>query len=425
MIAVLIVIFLSTMAIGTPIMVALGLSAVAALHSSGRPLAIVVQTVFQSLDSFSLMAIPFFILAGTLMQSGGIAARLVEFATALVGWMRGGLGAVVVMTSMLFSTVSGSSSATAAAVGSTLIPSMQRKGYPKPFAASVTAASGELGAIIPPSIPMIVYALTANVSVASMFIAGILPGILVCISLIITVYVMARIKGFDVVRRVPLRVWFVELAVAFRRAALALMMPVVILGGIYGGLFTPTEASCVAVVYALFIGLFVYRELKLRDLPIVFGRAAVMSSIIMLIVAFAAVFAYILTINQVPQQVAALISNLSDNPLVFLLLVNLFLFFVGMFVEALAAILILAPILAPVAISFGIDPIHFGAIVIVNLAIGMVTPPVGVNLFVVCQIANLRLERMVRYLVVFLAVLVLNVMIITYVPTLSTWHLGN
>lgn len=423
MILLLVIVFFAVMAIGAPIMVALGLSSAIALQFNGRSMVIVAQTVFQSLDSFSLMAIPFFVLAGNLMQSGGIASRLVGLANAIVGWIKGGLGAVVVLTSMLFATVSGSSSATTAAVGSTLIPAMQRKGYPKPFAASVTAASGELGAIIPPSIPMIVYGLAANVSVGSLFIAGILPGILVGVSLILTVYIMARVNGYDVVRRISLRQWAGELIVALRRSGLALLMPVIILGGIYGGVVTPTEASCVAVVYGLVIGLFVYKEINVRDLPIILGRSAVMSSIIMLIVAFAAVFAYLLTINQVPQYVAQYIAGLSDSPIVFLLLVNLVLFVVGMFMEALAAILILAPILAPVAIAFGIDPIHFGIVMIVNLAIGMVTPPVGVNLFVVCQIANLKLGQLVKYLVVFLSVLVVDVLIITYVPMLSTWHL--
>jgi len=424
MIAALSISFLAIMFIGAPIMVALALSAVLALQSSGKPLMIVLQTAFQSLDSFSLMAIPFFVLAGNLMQSGGIARRLVGLANAFVGWIRGGLGAVAVITSMMFSTVCGSSSATTAAIGSTLIPAMQRKGYPKAFAAATAAASGELGAIIPPSIPMVVYGLAANVSVASLFIAGILPGLLITLTLVITVCVVARIKGFDEVTPINMRDWLKGIWSAFRESILALLMPVIILGGIYGGFFTPTEASCVAVLYGLVVGMFIYREVAFRDLLAILGRSAVMSAIIMLIVAFAAVFAYLLTINQVPQQVAILLGKITDNPLVFLLLVNLLLFFIGMFVEALAAILILAPILAPVAISFGIDPIHFGMVIIVNLAIGMVTPPVGVNLFVVCQIANLKLEQLIRPLLVFLGVLVIDVAIISYVPALSTVLLG-
>ena len=420
MIVVLCLSFFLILLVGAPIMVALGLSAGIALQSADKPLLIVVQMVFQSLDSFSLMAIPFFMLAGHLMHSSGIARRLIRLANAFVGWIRGGLGAVSVLTSMLFATVSGSSSATTAAVGSVLIPEMVKKKYPRSFAASITASSGELGAIIPPSIPMIVYGLTANVSVGALFIAGILPGLIVTISLIFTVYLIARIKRFDEVSTVNLREWAGEFVVAFREAALALMMPVIILGGIYGGIFTPTEASCIAVLYSLLLGVFVYREIEVKSLLTIFGRAAVMSSIILLIVAFAAVFAYLLTINQVPQKVATALGAVTDSPLVFLLLVNVMLLVAGMFIEALAAILIIVPILAPISLAFGIDPYHFGIIVIMNLAVGMVTPPVGVNLFVVCEVAQLKMQQLAKYLVIFLGVLVANVLLITYVPFLST-----
>ncbi|WP_088148276.1 TRAP transporter large permease [Achromobacter denitrificans] len=412
--------FFLIMLIGAPIMTALGLSAAMALQSGDRSLLIVAQMAFQSLDSFSLMAVPFFILAGHLMQSGGVARRLVQLANAFVGWIRGGLGAVAVLTSLLFATVSGSSSATTAAIGSVLIPEMEKKGYPRSFAASIAASSGELGAIIPPSIPMIVYALTANVSVGALFIAGILPGLLIAISLILTVCVVASIMGFDEVRPVSLKDWTKGVLVALRDATLALMMPVIILGGIYGGLFTPTEASCIAVLYGLALGMFVYKEITLKNLLGIFGRAAVMSAIILLIVAFAAVFAYLLTINQVPQRVAAALGSMTTSPFVFLLLVNGLLFVVGMFIEALAAILIIVPILAPISVSFGIDPIHFGMIVITNLAVGMVTPPVGVNLFVVCEVAQLKMHQLARHLVIFLAVLVVDILIISYVPALST-----
>lgn len=412
--------FFVIMLIGAPIMTALGLSAAMALQSGDRSLLIVVQMAFQSLDSFSLMAVPFFILAGHLMQSGGVARRLVQLANAFVGWIRGGLGAVAVLTSLLFATVSGSSSATTAAIGSVLIPEMEKKGYPRSFAASIAASSGELGAIIPPSIPMVVYALTANVSVGALFIAGILPGLLIALSLILTVCVIASIKGFDAVRVLSLKEWTKGVLTALRDAMLALMMPVIILGGIYGGLFTPTEASCVAVLYGLALGMFVYKEITPRNLLGIFGRAAVMSAIILLIVAFAAVFAYLLTINQVPQRVAAMLGSVTTNPIVFLLLVNVMLFVVGMFIEALAAILIIVPILAPISVAFGIDPIHFGMIVITNLAVGMVTPPVGVNLFVVCEVAQLKMHQLARYLVLFLAVLIVDILIISYVPSLST-----
>nr|WP_225596916.1 TRAP transporter large permease [Achromobacter sp. ACM04] len=415
--------FTAILIIGAPIVTALGMSAAFALQAGDRSLLIVAQMAFQSLDSFSLMAVPFFILAGHLMSSGGVAARLVQLANAFVGWIRGGLGAVAVLTSLLFATVSGSSSATTAAIGSVLIPEMEKKGYPRSFAASIAASSGELGAIIPPSIPMIVYALTANVSVGSLFLAGILPGLLITVSLILTVCLVARFQGFDEVTAVSFTGWLKGVLVALKDATLALMMPVIILGGIYGGLFTATEASCIAVLYGLALGLFVYKEITVKDLLGIFARSAVMSSIILLIVAFAAVFAYLLTINQVPQQVAAMLGSVTTNPIVFLLLVNVMLFLVGMFIEALAAILIIVPILAPISVAFGIDPIHFGMIVITNLAVGMVTPPVGVNLFVVCEVAQLKMHQLAKYLVIFLAVLVLDVLIISYVPAISTFFL--
>jgi C4-dicarboxylate transporter, DctM subunit len=409
------------LALSVPIAVTLGLSSAVALQTAGTPLVMMAQSVYEALDSFGLMAIPFFVLAGSLMQSGGIAQRLVDLANALVGWIKGGLGACVVLTSMFFATMSGSSSATTAAIGSVLIPAMEKKGYPRNLAGAIAASSGELGVIIPPSIPMIVYALSANVSVADLFLAGVLPGLFIGFSLIATVYVLARIKGFDAVGHISLSQWTANLLVALKRASLAILMPVLILGGIYGGLFTATEASVVAVVYGLLIGIYVYKELRWSDILTVLGRSAVTSSIILLIVGFAAIFAYILTVNQVPHKVGEFVTGLSRDRIVFLLFVNVLLFITGMFMETLAAIIILAPILAPAAAQYGIDPVHFGTVMIVNLAIGMVTPPVGVNLFIVCQVARLKLEQLIRPLLIFLCVLVVDVLVISYVPALTTW----
>jgi len=421
MIWVLMLSFAGLLALGVPIAFALGLSAALALWFDGTPLVLMAQSVYEALDSFSLMAVPLFILAGSLMHSGGMAQRLVNLANAIMGWIKGGLGAVVVLSSMFFSTMSGSSSATTAAIGSILIPAMEKKGYPRSFAAAVVASSGELGVILPPSVPMIVYALSANVSVAALFLAGILPGILIACSLIGLIWVMARLRGFDPVTRITLRQWRREVARTLADAALALLMPVLILGGIYSGLFTTTEAAVVAVLYALLVGKFVYRQLRVRDLPDIFGRSAVTSAIILVIVGFAAIFAYVLTINQVPHKLGTFLTSLSGSAVVFLLLVNLALFVLGMFMETLAAIIILAPILAPAAIQFGIDPVHFGAVMVINLAVGMVTPPVGVNLFVACQVAGIRLEQIVRPLIPFLLMLLMNVIVISYIPALTTW----
>lgn len=419
MILVLVCTLLAFMALSMPIAVALGFSSLIALWYQNEPPMLLASSAFESLDSFSLMAVPFFILAGNLMQKGGIARRLVNLASAIVGWITGGLGAVVVLTSMFFATMSGSSSATAAAIGSMLIPEMEKKGYPRAFAASITASSGELGVIIPPSIPMIVYATSVNISIGDLFIAGILPGIMIGCSLILTVYVFSRIRGYDPASGIGARQWLVEFGSALGDALFAIIMPILILGGIYSGWFTPTEASVIAVVYGVVIGLFVYKELKWSELLDIFGRSAMISAVVLLLVAFAAIFAYILTVNQVPQKVGAALAAFSQDPLVFLLMINLLLFVVGMFMETLASIMILGPILAPVAILYGIDPVHFGVIIIVNLAVGMVTPPVGVNLFIVCSVARVRMEQLMRPLLVFLAVLICNVLIISYIPSLS------
>lgn len=417
--AVLLLWLLGLFALSVPIAFALGIAALPFFIQRGLPLIAIPQVVFDAMDSFVLMAVPLYVLAGRLMMTGGMARRLVDFAVALIGWVRGGLAASTVLTCMLFATISGSSAATAAAVGSTLVPEMEKKRYPRPFAAATVAASGELGVIIPPSVPMIIYAVIAEVSISKLFLAGVLPGIFIGVSLMLTLIVWSTIKGYGERTPFVLGPYLSNLARATWRATLALFLPFIILGGIYGGYFTPTEAAVIAVVYALFVGVFVYREIPIRDLPKIFAESMFTASVVMVIVGFAFIFAYALALMQAPQQIAATIRTVSSDPNVFLLLVNLFLFVVGMFMETFAAIIILAPVLAPVAVQLGIDPIHFGLIMIVNLAIGMVTPPVGVNLFVACGIARISMEQIMRPLSVLLAVLLVNMLIITYVPALS------
>jgi C4-dicarboxylate transporter DctM subunit len=407
--------------ISIPIAICLGLSSIVALGIKGVPQVALAQNVFEGLDSFPLMAVPFFILAGNLMQTGGMSRRLISLANVLVGWFRGGLGSVAVLTAMFFSTISGSSSATTAAIGSTLIPAMEKKGYPKPFATATCAAAGELGVIIPPSIPMVVYGLVANVSIGSLFIAGFIPGLLIGLSLIVTLIIVARLKGYDIVQRTHMRQWFKELWSSFLDAFLALLMPLIILGGIYKGIFTPTEAAVIAVVYGFVIGMFVYREIKWKNILPILGKSALSTSVVMLIVAYASIFGYILTMEEVPQKLGAWIADFSSSPIVFLLLVNIFLFIVGTLMEAMVTIIIVAPILAPVATHFGIDPVHFGIIMVVNVAIGMLTPPVAVNLVVACEIANVKMGQLTRPVLLFLAVLTVDVLIISYIPALSTW----
>ena len=403
-------------ALGVPIAIAMGLaSAIALIYEGTTPLVVLVQRSFTSVDSFPLMAIPFFILAGTLMEFGGISKRLINFANALTGHFAGGLAIVTVVTSMFFAAISGSSAATTAALGSILIPAMISRGYKRNFAGSVQAVSGELGVIIPPSIPLILYGVAAGVSIGDLFMAGMIPGILIGLSLIFTIYILAKKYKFPREEKKT----GAEIMIAFKEAFFALLMPVIILGGIYGGIFTPTEAAGVAVAYAFLVGVFIYREIKLTKLVKIFSESAITTAIVMFIIASAGLFGWILTMENVPRDVAQFITGISDNPLVFLLLINVFLLIVGMFMETNASIIILTPLLVPVALQLGIDPVHFGIIMIVNLALGMCTPPLGINLFISAQIANIRLEQIARGMLPFYLVLLLVLLLITYVPQIS------
>ncbi|WP_033542529.1 TRAP transporter large permease [Planococcus sp. CAU13] len=418
MTAVLIGSLFSFFIIGVPIAIALGLSAVLTLLYAGETsLILVAQRMFTSIDSFSLMAIPFFILAGKLMETSGISQRLINFANSLTGHRTGGLAMVTVLTSMFFAAISGSSAATVAAVGSILIPSMIARGYHRNFAGAVTAVSGELGIIIPPSVPLILYGVTTNTSIGDLFMAGISPGIVIVISLLILVYMIAKKRNYPKeVKAKPAEVW-----AAFKDAILALLMPVIILGGIYGGIFTPTEAAVVSVFYAFVIGTFVYREIKIKNLHQMCISAGVTSAIVMFIIANAGIFGLILSREGIPTLVATFFTNITDNPLLFLLMINLLLIIVGMFMETSASVIILAPLLAPVAVAMGIDPVHFGIIMIINLALGMCTPPLGVNLFISCQIAKIKLTDITRGLIPFYGVLFLVLMLISYVPIITMW----
>jgi C4-dicarboxylate transporter DctM subunit len=419
------VVLILLFSVGVPIAIALGMTSVVYMQSSGIPLQALIQRMFAGLDSFPLAAIPFFILAGAVMEAAGISGRLINFAQALVGRARGGLGLVTVISAMFFAAISGSSAATTAAIGSILIPAMSVRGYPRPFATAVQASSGELGVIIPPSIPMIIFALTAGVpvSIGDLFMAGVIPGIMIGGSLMLTVYVISRVRGYGLgggsektaSEEPPAKLQ------AFREAALPLLMPLIILGGIYGGIFTPTEAAAVAVFYSLLLGLLVYRTLTAANLLAALQSSLLSTVAILLIISTASVFGWVLTANRIPDMIAQGFIALSDNPYVFLLLVNVLLLIVGMFLETGAAIIILAPILTPVALKLGIEPIHFGIIMIVNLAVGMTTPPVGVNLFVACQVAGLRIEQILKSMLPFYGVLLLDIAIITYLPQLTLW----
>jgi len=403
-------------ALGVPIAVSIALASMFGVHfCSPLPLIVTAQRMFVSIDHYPLMAIPFFILAGNLMAQGGISKRLVELAKSIIGGIQGGLACSCVLTCMFFASVSGSSVATTYAIGAILIPAMVRHHYPRPLAASIQASSAELGVLLPPSIPLILYGVSTDTSIGQLFIAGIGPGLLFGTAMILFIYAICKIKGFgkeDGAERD-------SLLKAIRQAWAAILMPVVVIGGIYGGVFTPTEAAAVAVFYALFVGMVVYRELGWRDLWPIFVTSVKGTTAIMLIIAAAGLFSFLISRSGLPADVGVWINANFDSVWTFLLAVNLLLLFVGMFIETSAAILVLAPILTPVAISFGIDPVHFGLIVVVNLAIGMFTPPLGVNLFAACSVANLSLERMIPWLLPFVAVAIACLMLVTYIPVIS------
>ncbi len=395
--------------------VAIGLSAVLGIQMSNAHMLTSVKEMFNSLNKFPLAAIPFFILAGNIMETGGISRRLVDFAKSLVGGVQGGLPMTCVLTCMIFASVSGSSVATTFAVGAILIPALIRHGYPVPYAAALQATSAELGVIIPPSIPLILYGVSAEVSIGELFIAGIVPGLFVGFSLMLFVWIYCRIKGWgknDGDDRLAV-------GPATMKAFWALLMPVIILGGIYGGVFTPTEASAVAVFYALLVGMVIYREIGLRDIGKILRRSVISSAVVMFIIANAGMFAYLITRAGAPDLIGRWLVEVLQSPAIFLIGINLTLFAIGMFIETSAAIIVLAPILVPVAIHFGIDPIHFGLIMVVNLALGMITPPFGVNLFAAATVARISVDRIVRDLLPFVGVVFACLMVISYVPALS------
>lgn len=409
---------ISLFIIGVPIAFSLGLaSAVTVWHGDIMPLLVIAQQLVASVNSFPLMAIPFFILAGYLMQGGGISQRLVDFSNTLVGSMTGGLAMVAIVTSLFFAAISGSGAATTAAIGSILIPAMLSKGYPSGYAAANQAASGALGVIIPPSIPLILYGIAANVSVGDMFIAGILPGVLVTLSLLVFAYFFARANGLQGGEKSS----FKDVLRAGRKAILAILMPIIILGGIYGGIFTPTEAAVIAVAYSFMVGFVIYREIKLTSLVGILKQSAVTTAVVLSIIGAAGLYGRILQRLRVPDMISEFVISAIDSPLLFIILANLLLLVAGMFIEAAAAILIFVPILLPIAVGFGFDPVHFGIIMVVNLAMGMFTPPVGLNLFVASQITHVGIARLTWAVLPFVGIVLINLLIISLLPFLSTW----
>ena len=418
MLALFLPIFLLLLMIGLPVFFGLLAAPGLLLWLNGQPrdLALLYRNVYNGMDSFPLMAIPFFMLAGVLMNRGGITARLIEFSQAIMGHFRGGLAHVNILSSMLFAGLSGSAVADTSAIGSMLIPAMVKNGYTRKFSAAITAASSVIGPIIPPSGIMIIYSYVMGESVAALFLAGIIPGILVGLGLMLMTWIMAQRYDFPVATK---RSTWSERGNASIKAFFPLLTPVIILGGILGGIFTPTEASAVAVAYALIVSLFILKSMTVRDLPKLLTEAAMVSSVVLLLVGAAMAFKTVVSLSHAPEILAAWILSLSDNPLILLFLINLLLFVVGMFLDAGPAIIILAPILGPIFINLGIHPVHFAIIMSVNLTVGLATPPMGLVLFVASSVSGERIESISKAILPFLAVEVVVIFMITYIPAVS------
>ncbi len=409
------ILFIALLLIGAPIAIAIGIASFVAMYQQGISFDVFARTLFSGIDSFTLMAIPFFIFAGDLMLSGGTSKRIIDFARKLVGWTTGGLPIAGVMSSMLFAALSGSSPATVAAIGGVMIPSLRDADYSRNFSVGLMTAAGSLGIIIPPSITLLVYGSAAEVSIGELFIAGIVPGVFIGLVLIVVSYVIAKKQGHQPEKRVR----FGELVRSFINAIWGILLPIIVLGGIYVGIFTPTEAAAVAIVYSFLIGCFVYKELTWKKIYSVTRKSVITSSMIMLVIAASNVFSWYLTYENIPKEIAAFFLEYADTKVIFLLMVFVILLVVGMFMDTSAAVLIFVPLFLPIVYEFGIDPIHFGIIMIVTLAIGMLTPPFGLNLFVASGVSKTPFSNVVQGTFPFIIVLIIAALFILFIPGLS------
>lgn len=420
MAAIMFILFIVLILIGVPIAFSLGVSALVYVFVEGIPLNVVAQHIYGGMDSFTMVCIPSFILAGNLMNTGGITKRIVDFCNAFVGHIRGGLAYVNIFASMVFAGISGTALADVASLGSMLIPAMKDDGYDADFSAAITASTSIVGPIIPPSVPMVIAGTLTGVSVAKLFVGGIIPGILLGLAFIIPTYLISKKKNYPKHERIPMNQRFKHLG----SAIWALLMPIILLVGILGGFFTPTEASIVTVLYSLVVGIFVYKELTIKNIPKVFKDTIITAASVIFLVGVANLFGWILTAERIPQAIANLILNITENKYLVILIINIILIFVGMFMESIAAIIIMVPVLLPVATSVGMDPIHFSIMAILNIMLGLITPPVGLCLSTAAQIGKVSMGKAIKANIPYLIVLFAVLLLVSYVPFLTTFLVG-
>ena len=421
-VAILFLIFFILLMLSVPIGYAIGIATLITLISfSSIPITMIAQNAVAGVDSFPLLAIPFFMLAGNLMSSGGIAKRLVDFFESIIGHITGGLGMVTVVVCMFFAAISGSAVATVSAVGAFMIPEMVKHGYSKSFSAALTAAAGTIGVIIPPSVPFVIYGVVSGTSITELFTAGFLPGILMGVALIIICYIVSKKNGYKGTDRKPS---LKEIFISFKKAFWAILSPVIILGGIYSGKFTPTEAAVISVVYSFIVGVFIYKELTFKGAYVAFKDAIVVNGATTFMVGLSTAFAALLTMEQIPAKIASFILSISNNGFIVLLLINIFLLVVGMFIDNIPATIILTPILLPIAVSFGMSPITFGIMLTMNLAIGFCTPPYGIDLFVASAISKVGMDQISKQILKLIVGLIIVLLLVTYVKPITTIFLN-
>lgn len=411
-------IFFILLMLSVPIGYAIGIATLITLISfSNIPITMIAQNAVAGVDSFPLLAIPFFMLAGNLMSSGGIAKRLVDFFESIIGHITGGLGMVTVVVCMFFAAISGSAIATVSAVGAFMIPEMVKHGYSKSFSAALTAAAGTIGVIIPPSVPFVIYGVVSGSSITELFTAGFLPGILMGVALIIICYIVSKKNGY---KGTDKKISLKDILISFKKAFWAILSPVIILGGIYSGKFTPTEAAVISVVYSFVVGVFIYKELDFKGAYTAFKDAIVVNGATTFMVGLSTAFAALLTMEQIPAKIASFILSISNNSFIVLLLINIFLLLVGMFIDNIPATIILTPILLPIAISFGMSPITFGIMLTMNLAIGFCTPPYGIDLFVASAISKVGMDEISKQILKMIVGLIIVLLLVTYIKPVTT-----